>query len=60
MRFADEYEKVYGFILSALDLITNDLTGDKDLEEFVDAAFLSFAFVIETEVVALLKVTFCP
>ena len=41
---ADEYERVDGFILSALDLITNDLTGDEDLEKFWDAAFLKFCF----------------
>ena len=58
MRFADEYERVYGFILSLLDLITYDLTGDEDLEEFWDAAFSSFAFVIETEVFMLSKATF--
>ena len=58
MRFADEYERVDGFILSALDLIMYDLTGDKDLEEFWDAALLGFAFVIKTEVFALSKETF--
>ena len=55
MRFADEYERVDGFIESALDLIMHDLTGDKDLEEFWDAAFSRFAFVIETEVFPLSK-----
>ena len=58
MRFADEYERIDGFIESALDLITNDLTEDYNLEEFWDAAFLSFAFVIETEVFTLSKATF--
>ena len=47
MRLADEYERVDGFIESELDLKTYDLTGDDDLEEFVDAAFSSFVFEIE-------------
>ena len=42
VRFADEYERVDGFIESALDLTTYDLGGEDDLEEFVDAAFSSF------------------
>ena len=58
IRFADEYERVDGFIESALDLTMYDLTGDKGLEEFWDASFWRFAFVIETEVFALLKATF--
>ena len=44
MRFADEYERVDGFIESDFDLTTYDLAGEDDLEEFVDDAFSSFVF----------------
>ena len=50
MRLADEYERVDGFIESVLDLTTYDLTVEDDLEEFIDATFSSFTFVIEIEV----------
>ena len=57
IRFADEYDKVDGFILSALDLITNDLAGDDDLDEFCEA-WSSFALFVATEVFALSNATY--
>ena len=45
------------FIESTLDLTTYDLTGEDDLEEFVDAAFSSFVFEIKIRVRALSKAT---
>ena len=50
IRMAAEKERVDGFIESALLLIMYDLTGEDDLEEFVDAAFSSLDFKIEIKV----------
>ena len=57
IRFADEYDNVDGFILSALDLMTNGLAGDDDLDEFCEAQS-SFALFVATEVFALSNATF--
>ena len=59
VRFADEYERVDGFIESALDLTTYDLAGEDDVEKFVEAAFSSFVFEMEIKVCALSKATLC-